>query len=206
MLASANHINELIADHLASDGWYVGQSIFGEGLTARLRDRALTLARAGALQPARVGRSASAQGQTDIRRDDTRWLGDEPEDAAERDALTAALALQSTLNATLFVGARSAELHFARYAPGAFYRTHRDRFRDDDARVITLVFYLNEPWPDDAGGELVLYAADDSGAVLARAQPRAGTMVCFRSELFPHEVLPAMQERLSLTGWLRRDP
>jgi SM-20-related protein len=205
MIASAIHINDQIADRLANDGWYVGESIFGVALGARLRDRAYALATAGKLEPARIGRNTTAQGQTDIRCDDTLWLADDPEDAAERDALVAVHALRTTLNTSLYVGARSAELHFARYAPGAFYRTHRDRFRDDDARVITLVFYLNDDWSAGSGGELVLYERDDSGAVLARVPPRAGTMVCFRSELFPHEVLPAAQQRFSLTGWLRRD-
>ena len=108
------------------------------------------------------------------------------------------------LNEALFIGAQEAELHFARYAVGAFYRTHRDRFRDDDARLVSLVFYLNDDWSGDAGGELVLYGDDDGGEVVARVQPRAGTMVCFLSDRFPHEVLPANRERYSLTGWLRR--
>jgi SM-20-related protein len=32
--------------------------------------------------------------------------------------------------------------------------------------------------------------------------PVAGRLVCFRSDLLEHEVLPATRERLSLTGWL----
>ena len=34
--------------------------------------------------------------------------------------------------------------------------------------------------------------------------PAAGTLVVFMSGDFPHEVLPASRERLSLTGWYRR--
>jgi SM-20-related protein len=34
--------------------------------------------------------------------------------------------------------------------------------------------------------------------------PVAGTLVCFLSDRFEHEVLPATRERLSLTGWFRR--
>ena len=143
-----------------------------------------------------------------MRSDDTRWLSPAPDDASERDATEAVNTLRVHLNEALFLGAQEAELHFARYAPGAFYRRHRDRFRDDDARLVSLVFYLNDDWPDDAGGELLLYADDDddddSGAVVARVQPRAGTMLCFLSDRFPHEVLPATRERYSLTGWLRR--
>jgi len=139
-----------------------------------------------------------------FRSDDTYWLADAPDDEAERDAVAAVHALRARLNQALFLGAQESELHFARYAPGAFYRTHRDRFRDDDARLVSLVFYLNDDWPDDAGGELILYSADDSGVAVTRVQPRAGTMACFLSDRFPHEVLPATSKRFSLTGWLRR--
>jgi SM-20-related protein len=31
--------------------------------------------------------------------------------------------------------------------------------------------------------------------------PEAGRLVCFRSDLIEHEVLPATRERYSLTGW-----
>jgi len=34
--------------------------------------------------------------------------------------------------------------------------------------------------------------------------PEGGTLVCFMSERFWHEVLPARRLRLSLTGWFRR--
>jgi SM-20-related protein len=193
-----------IANCLATTGWYVGESIFPVELSKRLARRALALADAQMLRAARVGRSDGAQQHTQLRNDETRWLADTPEDASERDAVTTVQALRMHLNEVLFLGAQDAELHFARYAPGAFYRTHRDRFRDDDARVVSLVFYLNDDWPDDAGGELMLYADDDSGRIVARVPPHAGTMVCFLSDRFPHEVLPASRERYSLTGWLRR--
>jgi len=204
MIASSIQINQHVAERLANDGWYVGESIFDAELSARLHDRAYELAGGGALQPARVGRNMATQTQAEIRRDDTLWLADQPEDAAERAAALAVTSLRLALNEALFAGLRSAELHFARYAPGTFYRRHRDRFRDDDGRVITVVFYLNNDWSPDAGGELVLYT-DDGDSVLTRVLPSAGTMVCFLSERFPHEVLPATRERLSLTGWLRRD-
>lgn len=195
-----------IADALAATGWYVGESLFDVTLTHSLLQRARTLADAGQLHAAKVGRAANALQSTALRTDETRWLDDEPTDEAERAALGCVHALRTVLNETLFVGAQSVELHFARYAPGAFYKTHVDRFRDDDVRVITVVFYLNGAWPQDAGGELVLYAADGSGRVEARVAPTAGTMVCFLSDQFPHEVLAAKQERYSLTGWMRRAP
>lgn len=195
-----------IADALAERGWYVGESIFDTSLSQSLALRARALAAAGRLQAAKVGRAAFAQQSAVLRGDDTHWLDDTPDDEAERGALARIQLLRAQLNESLFVGAQSAELHFARYSPGAFYKTHLDRFRDDDVRVVSLVFYLNDAWPTDAGGELLLYAADGSGAAEARVSPAAGTMACFLSDRFPHEVLPATRERYSLTGWLRRAP
>ena len=198
------NISERIVNSLAATGWYAGESIFTAELSGRLTQRARLLADTLELRSARVGHNVGVQVNPELRSDDTRWLAHAPDDASERDAVSSVNALRAHLNEALFLGAQEAELHFARYAPGAFYRTHRDRFRDDDARLLSLVFYLNDEWPDDAGGELVLYADDDSGTVITRVQPRAGTMVCFLCDRFPHEVLPANRERYSLTGWLRR--
>ena len=202
------NLPEPIANSLATTGWYSGESIFAAELSVRLAQRARFLADTHELHQARVGHHAGLHANAQLRSDDTRWLSPAPDDASERDATKAVNTLRVHLNEALFLGAQEAELHFARYAPGAFYRRHRDCFRDDDARLVSLVFYLNDDWLDDAGGELLLYADDDDdnddGAVVARVQPRAGTMLCFLSERFPHEVLPATRERYSLTGWLRR--
>ena len=198
------HIPERIANSLATMGWYGGESIFAAELSCRLMLRARLLADTHELRSGRIGHNVGVQVNAQLRSDDTRWLAHAPDDDSERDAVASVNALRMHLNQALFLGAQETELHFARYTPGAFYRTHRDRFRDDDARLVSLVFYLNDDWVDNAGGELVLYAGDDSGAVITRVQPRAGTMVCFLSDRFPHEVLPATRERYSLTGWLRR--
>ena len=76
-----------------------------------------------------------------------------------------------------------------------------DRFRDDDRRTVTVVLYLNEEWQPDEGGELRLYLPDGR---VHDVMPLGGSLACFMSADFPHEVLPATRERLSLTGWFRR--
>jgi len=91
-------------------------------------------------------------------------------------------------------------MHYALYPPGAGYARHRDRFRDDDARVLSCVLYLNHGWTSDDGGALRLYVDDRAIDVM----PQAGTFVAFLAADFDHEVLPARRERASLTGWLRR--
>jgi SM-20-related protein len=110
-------------------------------------------------------------------------------------------ALRLALNAGLFLGLFTFEGHYAIYPRGAFYRRHRDRFRDDDARVLSCVLYLNQDWTANDGGCLRIHIDDGEQCDVL---PVGGTLVCFRSECFEHEVLPATRDRLALTGWFRR--
>ena len=94
------------------------------------------------------------------------------------------------------------EAHFAHYPPGARYVRHRDRFRDDDHRVVSLVVYLNADWDAPRnGGELRLY---DTAGNAHDVAPLGGRAACFLSADIEHEVLPATRDRLSVAAWLRR--
>jgi SM-20-related protein len=112
--------------------------------------------------------------------------------------------VRQAVNQAFYMGLEDLESHFAVYPPGSFYKKHLDRFRDDDARTLTAVLYLNEDWPEDAGGQIRLYL--DAMQPVAGCGPTAGTLVLFLSDRFWHEVLPATQQRLSVTGWFRRRP
>ena len=107
--------------------------------------------------------------------------------------------LRRDLNRLLYLGLDDCEAHYAGYPPGGGYARHRDRFRDSDARVVTLVSYLNEDWREDDGGHLRLWLEDGTVTTLLPA----GGSVCFLSEL-EHEVLPARRERFSIAAWFRR--
>ena len=109
--------------------------------------------------------------------------------------------LREALNRGLFLGLEDFECHFALYPPGAFYRKHVDRFRDDDRRMVSVVVYLNEGWLPEDGGQLRMYLDEER---VHDVQPTGGCLVVFLSGEVPHEVLPANRERLSLTGWFRR--
>ena len=114
MIASAIHIIEQIADRLASDGWYVGESIFDAALGAC--EIALTSWRPRGPATRAHCRSTAAQGQTDIRRDDTRgWLM--PRKTRQNGTRWWRSMPANDTQYRYRVGARSAELHFARYAP-----------------------------------------------------------------------------------------
>lgn len=152
------------------------------------------------LRPAGVGRGATHIKARAIRGDAIAWL--EPDQPAAGALLQRFDTLRQTLNGTFFLGLTHIEAHLACYPPGAGYARHLDRFRDDDARVISAVLYLNEGWDPADGGQLRLYP---EGIDPVDVQPEAGTLVLFPSAHLPHEVLPARRERWSVAGWFRRD-
>jgi SM-20-related protein len=182
---------------IAAEGWYeMGDFVPVDcirSLAAELRAQW----QAGTLRQAAMGAGAGQHLQRDLRGDHILWLEPPGATTAQRHCLERFEALRLALNRELQLGLFDFECHFARYAPGAFYRRHRDRFAGDDHRTLSCALYLNENWRSDDGGALRLYQPDGHQDVL----PHAGTLVVFLSARFEHEVLPARRERLSLTGW-----
>lgn len=189
-----------LLDDLAEQGWAIATNALPADLTLELAQECRARANQGALQPAGVGRGSAHGVQEGVRGDHIQWL--EPGQCAAGDRYLAMLDdLRGQLNQALYLGLEDYEGHFALYPPGTFYQRHLDRFRDDDRRAVSAVFYLNSDWLPEQGGALRLYLADGRELDVL---PEAGTLVLFLSADLPHEVLPATRERLSLTGWLRR--
>lgn len=189
---------DVIADALAGPGFIVIDGAFPEAVTQGLVDS--INARASQLQRAGIGREGDYQVNDAVRGDAIQWL--EPGDWAVTEFLSAMDRLRSALNERLFLGLFDYEAHFASYAPGSFYKKHRDAFRGKPGRKLSSVFYLNPGWDLSAGGELVLY--DEAGEQeLIRIAPECGRLILFLSEDFPHEVLPARVQRQSIAGWFR---
>lgn len=185
---------------LATEGWTVVSHFLNADEVAELRAQALAKYELGQFKPASVGQGANQAIHTEIRRDAVLWLDDDETGMAAA-FMTWLDELRLALNQALFLSLTEAELHFALYPQGGFYRKHIDNFRGGSARLITFILYLNQSWETKDGGELRLYVNETDYVDIA---PEAGTLVLFLSERFEHEVLPTTQERLSLTGWLRR--
>jgi SM-20-related protein len=129
-----------------------------------------------------------------------RWFDDTALSPAQQAYWDAMQTLREALNRRLLLGMETLEAHYALYPAGAGYARHRDRFRDNDARVLSSVVYLNRGWRADDGGALRLHLPDGTTDVA----PVGGTLVLFLSDEIEHEVLPARRERLSIAGWFRR--
>jgi SM-20-related protein len=102
------------------------------------------------------------------------------------------------VNQSLFLSLKDYEVHMTNYPAGSYYKRHLDQFKKDDHRKLSVICYLNNDWREEEGGQLRIYLPDGEQDIL----PVAGRLVCFRSDLLEHEVLPATRSRLSITGWI----
>lgn len=193
-----------IADALAARGFAVVPEFLAQNEVSALHSEALRLRAAGEFHAARVGRGSEMQRDAAIRGDEICWLDARAASEPERALFARLDALRIALNRSLYLGLHELEAHYACYAPGTSYARHLDRFRDDDARAISLVLYLNATWRDADGGALRLFASAEAREAVLEVAPRGGTLVAFRSDTIAHEVLAARAERFSIAGWLRR--
>jgi SM-20-related protein len=190
------NLYEKIADALVNDGYIIIEN----ALEPQLSKQLLKISNETD-DFKKAGISNSSLRDEKRRRDKIKWLD------ADTEATTAYLnfaeGLQAYLNRSLYLGLRYYEAHFAVYESGDFYEKHLDTFQNSKNRVVTTVYYLNEAWDANSGGELIIY--DKNSKEIKRVVPKANTLVVFMSEDFPHEVLPAKAKRSSIAGWFRID-
>jgi len=194
-------IDDRIAEAIASRGWIATDDFLPPGQLRELGEDGRRLWRSGSFRHAGVGRGPSFQLRPELRSDRVRWLLPPGETRPQKRYFARMEALRQTLNRHLYAGLVAFESHYALYPPGSLYRTHRDRFADASHRVVSAVLYLNPDWDTEAGGSLRLYLEEPDAPPFEEVPPTGGRLVCFLSDRFPHEVLPATRERLSLTGW-----
>lgn len=145
-----------------------------------------------------IGKNADLQINEAIRGDYILWLDKNTAPPSARVYLDRLDELIHFLNQNLFLSLKECEVHMTVYPIGTYYKRHLDQFRKDDRRKLSIICYLNKNWRAELGGQLRIYTDNSSVDVL----PLAGRLVCFRSDMLEHEVLPATRERLSLTGWM----
>jgi SM-20-related protein len=150
--------------------------------------------------PAKVGKGSVSLRATEIRGDNTLWLDPLAPQPPFEKIMNFLEELRQSLNQNLFLGLKEFECHLAFYPVGSFYIEHLDRFESDSSRTLSFVFYIHDTWNSDDGGELVLYSKDKK--VITSILPLPGSVMCFMSEDFPHEVKVSRKERRTLTGWM----
>ena len=151
-------------------------------------------------EAARIGSLENKKRVISVRGDFTYWLDPLEPTEAFAEILKFLEELKEKINQRFFLGLQEFECHLAYYPPGTFYKKHLDRFEKNGSRKLTFIFYVNQEWSLEDGGELVMY--DQQDKVVEKIFPMPGTFVCFLSDEYPHEVKAAKKERRSLTGWV----
>lgn len=196
-------VYERIAGELADAGWSICTEFLSAAQIGALAAETTERFAHGAFHSAGIGRGARHRVEPEIRSDRIHWLEDNAQTAAQRPYFAALEGLRRAINRELFLGLFSFEGHMAIYPPGSFYRRHLDRFEGTAQRKVSVILYLNADWREEYGGELRLFLDHTERGAYIDVVPRAGTLACFLSDRFYHEVRPATRERLSVTGWFR---
>ncbi|PAJ76092.1 proline hydroxylase [Pseudoalteromonas sp. NBT06-2] len=184
-------------DSIHHNGYDVIENAIPEHLIKQLYQNCLTAP--DKFNSAGIGRQQSLKQDARIRTDKTFWLDSKNQEQTNYLALMDKIRL--TINRYFYLGLFDYESHFAKYEIGDFYKKHLDAFKGRSNRVFTTVCYLNTP---SKGGELLIYS-DSSNHIIEKVIPKAGTLVVFESERFPHEVMPADDVRYSIAGWFRKN-
>lgn len=135
----------------------------------------------------------------DIRGDGTHWIDDGC--PAGMAYLASIERLGQFFNQCFYLGIRRAEAHYACYPVGAGYQWHSDNPAGRDERVLSAVYYLNDDWGNDDGGEISVI---DKLGNRHKLTPKANRLVLFDSNL-RHQVEITKRVRYSIATWLRRD-
>ena len=170
-------------------------------LTADLKANLLNLYADNKLRSAGTGNGTVAVQDKAMRGDLIFWLDRENNNPAENAFFDILDEFIKHLNSSCYTGITGYEFHYTLYEPGTFYKKHIDRFRNNPARQYSMIFYLNENWQQEDGGQLCIYHDEEVQEIF----PENGKSVFFKSDQLEHEVSPAKKPRMSITGWLKRN-
>ena len=165
-----------------------------------LRSTIQALHQDGSFKSAKIGQNTEENHTPSIRNDHIYWLDEYMQNSGIQAYFSEIDHIKRTLNQSLFLGLDHIEAHFAVYSTGSFYKKHVDQFKTNNDRRISCVYYLNEHWQPEHGGELTLYDLNDQPHM--NIEPYGNRFVCFNSNL-PHEVGMAYHIRYSIAGWLK---
>lgn len=189
-----------IDDKLHDHGFAIIDNFLAQKDYESLTATAKSMHENGQFRSAKIGHQLDAKQNSTIRKDKLCWLEENSKNSAIEAYTKKMHAISEHLNRSLFLGLNEFEAHFAIYPPGAFYKKHIDQFNSTKTRRISCVYYLNENWQNDFGGELKLYSQDDR--LLATVLPEANRFICFNSDL-PHEVCETKRTRYSIAAWMK---
>ncbi len=215
-----------IIDQIAEKKWAIMPDFLDKNLVKEIFKELNSLYEKGDFRRAGIGKGTDWQLQGEIRGDEVLWFDNANLTVLQKTYFDKINDLKNALNRELYLGFQELETafecHFAVYQPDKFYKKHLDQFKKNNtqntfqnlSRVISCVFYLNENWIQEDGGQLRIYHLENqsenqsenevNNQLFTDVIPCAGTLVCLYSEEIWHEVLPTKRSRASITGWLKK--
>ena len=195
---------DYISQAIYQNSYVVVDDFVDETYRKALLKEQVDLLNQGQFKKAAVGKGDQKQVRAEIRSDEVLWMDPTALSPLQVIFWEKIEELRQVLNRRCFLGLKSFEGHFARYPIGSFYKRHLDQFHAVPHRVVTVILYLNESWTEADGGQLRMYFPQEDGSErIEDVLPVGGRLVVFLSEEIPHEVMPTLKERISITGWLR---
>lgn len=179
----------------------ISTDFINEKLATNLQNNLLSLHKSGAFHSAGTGNDSLINQDKKTRSDEIYWLDKKHDDVHENEFFAQIEAFIKYLNHTCYAGITDCEFHYSLYEEGSFYKKHLDQFKNNTSRQFSMISYLNSNWKEEDGGQLLIYP--ESGEQLI--DPTQGKTVFFKSSELQHEVLVSNKQRMSITGWLKRE-
>eukprot|EP00591_Stephanopyxis_turris_P004775 CAMPEP_0195508106 /NCGR_PEP_ID=MMETSP0794_2-20130614/1408_1 /TAXON_ID=515487 /ORGANISM="Stephanopyxis turris, Strain CCMP 815" /LENGTH=289 /DNA_ID=CAMNT_0040634981 /DNA_START=230 /DNA_END=1099 /DNA_ORIENTATION=+ len=227
-------ISDAQLDELSSQDYVVIRDFIPNDLVAALRNDVSRLRNNGKFKVARIGQDYTNNLNEDIRVAETCFIGPSKLQDCKDDGRSRLYQILEDLRADLSgnskfdvvaedtgelklaapaLDSKLSEQLYAYYPEGGFYRRHCDAIVGSASvlRAYSLLLYLNEDWNTDDGGELRLhfdsgrdFLPDGEVPNYIDVPPHGGTLVLFKSDKIPHEVLDTKSSRLAVVGWYNR--
>jgi len=198
-----NAIFDSIAQQLEVSGFSLIDQFLPFPILDQLREEAVFNFENGTFKRAAIGKGIEKKSVVKIRGDRVKWLDKQLATDSMKHYWSHMDELREYLSNYFRIHLERTEAHFAMYPKGAFYARHVDQFQVSSNRVFSVILYLNPDWKTGDGGELRVY---DANGGFSDYSPLHGRLILFRSDLVEHEVLQANLPRVSVTGWMRKDP
>jgi SM-20-related protein len=199
-----------LGDQLAQQNYGILDHYLSQDECTQLRSHLLWLYEEGKMKKAGIGTSFQFQVDASIRGDYILWIETHQPDSQTSALVERTQSLMQFFNRYFYLGLRDVEMHFAVYPAGAGYQRHTDQLQQNNHRILSMVLYLNENWQTGDGGQLRIFLPEnehlDGVDHYLDVDPIGGRLVCFRSDLIEHEVMPTNRERMSITGWMLDQP
>ena len=190
---------DALIDSFLENNVGVAEHFISDSLASRLRENLQLLYKENHLKEASIGNGAAAVKNKLVRSDKIYWLDRQHNDVVENDFFDLLDLFVNRLNSTCYTGITGYEFHYTLYEAGSYYKRHLDQFRNNDSRKYSMIFYLNEGWVQNDGGELCIHHPENREHIA----PENGKGVFFKSNEMEHEVLLTNKPRMSITGWLK---